>query len=61
MIEIYVGETKNRLHKQIYGHRSDIIDNVNNIVYWHLNQSDLEKTDICNTIVSNESDVLSKT
>ena len=31
---------KDTLHKQMYGHRSDIIDNVNNIAYQHFNQSD---------------------
>ena len=31
MIEIYVGETKDQLHKQICGHTFNIIDNVNNI------------------------------
>jgi hypothetical protein len=35
MIEIYGHETEDKLHKQIYGHRSNIIDNVNNIVYQH--------------------------
>ena len=40
MIEIYVGEPKDKLHKQIYGHRSNIIDNVNNIIYQHFDQSD---------------------
>ena len=40
MIEIYVGETKDKLHKQIWGHISDFIVNVNNIVYQHFNQSD---------------------
>ena len=33
MIEIYVGETKSNLHKQIYGHRSDISDTIKNKVY----------------------------
>ena len=33
MIEIYGHETEDKQHKQIYGHRSDLIDNVNNIVY----------------------------
>ena len=35
MIEIYGNETEDKLHKQICGHRSKIIDNVNNIVYQH--------------------------
>ena len=29
MIEIYGHETEDKLHKQMYGHRSNIIDNVN--------------------------------
>ena len=33
MIEIYIGETKDKLHKQIWGQISDIIVNVNNIFY----------------------------
>jgi hypothetical protein len=37
---VYVGETKGRLHKRICGHRSGIINNVNDIAYQHFNQPD---------------------
>jgi hypothetical protein len=37
---IHVGETKGKLHKGICGHRSGIINNVNDIVYQHFNQPD---------------------
>ena len=37
---VYVGETKGKLHKRICGHRSVIINNVNDIVYQHFNQPD---------------------
>jgi hypothetical protein len=37
---VYVGVTKGKLHKRICGHRSSIINNVNNIVYQHFNQPD---------------------
>jgi hypothetical protein len=32
---VYFGETKGKLHNRICGHRSDIITNVNDIVYQH--------------------------
>ena len=35
---VYVGETKGKLHKRIRGHRSSIINNVNDIVYQNFNQ-----------------------
>ena len=35
---VYVGETKGKLHKRICGHRSGIINNVNDIVYRHIDQ-----------------------
>ena len=37
---VYVGVTKGKLHKRICGHRSSIINNVNDIVYQHFNQPD---------------------
>ena len=37
---VYVGETKGKLHKRICGHRSGIINNVNDIAYQHFNQPD---------------------
>ena len=37
---VYVGETKGKLHKRICGHRSGIINIVNNIIYQHFNQPD---------------------
>jgi hypothetical protein len=37
---IHVGETIGKLHKGICGHRSGIINNVNDIVYQHFNQPD---------------------
>ena len=37
---VYVGETRGKLHKRICGHRSGIINNVNDIVYQHFNQPD---------------------
>ena len=37
---VYVGETKGKLYIRICGHRSGIINNVNDIVYQHYNQPD---------------------
>ena len=37
---VYVGETTGKLHKRICGHRSGIINNVNDIAYQHFNQPD---------------------
>ena len=37
---VYVGETKDKLHTRICGHRSGIIHNINDIVYQHFNQPD---------------------
>jgi len=37
---VYVGETKGKLHKRICGHRSGIINIVNDIIYQHFNQPD---------------------
>ena len=37
---VYVGETKGKLHKRISGHRSGIINNVNDSVYQHFNPPD---------------------
>jgi hypothetical protein len=37
---VYVDETKGKLHKRICGHRSGIINNVNDIVFQHFNQPD---------------------
>ena len=37
---VYVGETKGKTTQTICGHRSGIINNVNDIVYQHFNQPD---------------------
>jgi hypothetical protein len=37
---VYVGETKCKLHKRICDHRSGIINNANDIVYQHFNETD---------------------
>jgi hypothetical protein len=37
---VYVGETKGKIYIRICGHRSGIINNVNDIVYQHYNQPD---------------------
>ena len=44
---------KDTLHKQMYGHRSDIIDNVNNIAYQHFNQSDHSNFSLRVSIIDN--------